>query len=74
MYAQGLKRSLECQICREEPWDTVTECGHLFGAECIKQWLNTWVEDDEGYLVLREPGCPVCRVALSEKDLKRVYV
>jgi Zinc finger, C3HC4 type (RING finger) len=45
-----LERSLECQICREELWDTVTGCGHLFGAECIKQWLETsptWVEDIE---------------------------
>lgn len=72
--AKGLKGSLECQICREEPWDTVTGCGHLFGAQCIKQWLNTWVEDDEGYLVLQEPRCPLCRLALSERDLKRVYV
>ena len=46
-----LERSLECQICRGEPWDTVTGRGRLFGAECIKQWLNTWVEDDEGFLV-----------------------
>ena len=73
VYAKGLKRSLECQICREEPWDTVTGCGHLFGAECIKQWLNTCVEDDEGYLVLPD-HCPTCRAELSAKDLKRVYV
>ena len=73
----SLKRSLECQICRDEPWDTVSGCGYLFGAECIKQWLEaspTWVEDDVGHLVLQEPRCPVCRVALSEKDLKRVYL
>ena len=76
-YTTHLKRSLECQICQEESWDTVTGCGHLFGAKCIKQWLetnSTWVEDSEGYLVLQEPRCPLCRVALSEKDLKRVYV
>ena len=67
--------SLECQICRDEPWGTATGCGHLFGTECIKHWLEvstTCTKDDEGYLVLQEPSCPVCRVALSEKDLKRV--
>jgi rubrerythrin len=69
-----LKRSLECQICRAGRWETVTGCGHLFCAQCIKQWLEVWVEDNEGYLVLREPHCPTCRAVLSAKDLKRVYV
>ena len=76
MDAKSLKWSLECQICWEESWDTVTGCGHLFGADCIKQWLEApnWVEDDEGCWVLQEPRCPVCRVTLSEGDLERVYV
>jgi chromosome condensin MukBEF ATPase and DNA-binding subunit MukB len=37
MEVKRLEQSLECQICRDEPWDTATGCGHLFGAECIKQ-------------------------------------
>ena len=72
-----LERSLECQICRDEPWDTATGCGHLFGAECIKQWLKedcAWIENDDGLLVLQAPRCPICMTAMSEKDLKRVYV
>ncbi len=54
-------------------WDTGTGCDHLFGAECIKQWLEasrTWAEDEEGASVPQEACCPVCRVTLSEKDLK----
>jgi RING-type zinc-finger len=49
VFAKRLERSLECQICRGERWDTVTGCGHLFGAECIKDWLkadSAWVEDE----------------------------
>ena len=72
---KGLKRSLECQICREEPWDTATTCGHLFSAECIKHWLeekSAWMEDDEGILIFQAPRCPACRLALSG-DM-RIYV
>jgi hypothetical protein len=73
-YVKRLERSLECSICGGERWDTVTGCGHLFGAECIKQCMNSaWVKDDEEYLVW-EPRCPVCRVSISEEDLKQVYV
>ena len=74
MFAKGLKRSLDCQICRSARWDTVTGCGHLFCVECIEQWMEVWVEDDEGYLVLRESHCPTCRAVLLAKELKRVYV
>jgi hypothetical protein len=77
MEVKRLKLSLECQICRDEPWDTATGCGHLFGAECIKQWLeedSAWTEDDEGIWVFQAPRCPVCRLALSERELRRIYV
>lgn len=40
MEVKRLERFLECQICQDEPWDTATGCGHLFGAKCIKQWLE----------------------------------
>lgn len=72
-----LRRSLECQICREEPWDTATGCGQLFSGECIRHWLgedSSWREDDDGIWVRQAPRCPVCRIALSERDLKRVSV
>ena len=65
-----LEWSLECQICRGEPWDTATGCGHLFGAECIKLWLeedSAWIEDEDGVLVLQAPCCPVCRMTVSER-------
>ena len=77
MEVKRLERSLECQICRGEPWDTTTGCGHLFGAECIKQWLeefSAWTEDDDGILVLQTPHCPICRRTVSDKDLRRVYI
>ena len=74
VYAKGLKRCLECPICRSERWDTVTGCGHLFCTKCIEQWTEVWVEDDEGYLVLQESRCPTCRAVLLVNELKRVYV
>jgi Ring finger domain len=64
MEVKRLKRSLECEICRGEPWDTATGCGHLFGAECIRRWLDehsSWTEDDEGILVFQLARCPVCQ-------------
>jgi asparagine synthetase B (glutamine-hydrolysing) len=77
MEVKSLKRSLECQICREEPWDTATTCGHLFSAECIRHWReenSAWAEVAEGIWVFQAPRCPVCRLALSERDLRRIYV
>ena len=77
MEVKRLERSLECQIYRGEPWDNATRCGHLFGAECIKQWLeedSTWMEDDDGILVLQASLYPVCKVALSGRDLRRIHV
>lgn len=72
-----LEQSLNCPICRREPWDTAIGCGHLFGAECIKQWIkgsSGWIEVDDGMWVLRAPHCPVCRKAVAEEDLRRVYI
>ena len=77
MEVKRLERGLECQICQGERWDTATECGHLFCAECIKQWLEddcTWMDDDDGVQVLQPPCCPVCRAALSERHFRRIYV
>lgn len=31
-------------------------------------------EDEGGCLIFKEPRCPVCRVAVSVKDIKRVSV
>ena len=58
MEVKRLERSLECSICWGEPWDTANACGHLFGAECIKQWLaefSAWREVDDGVWVLQTP-------------------
>ena len=72
-----LERSLECQICPVEAWDTATGCGHLFGAGCIQQWLETnsgWEKDGDGIWVSHTPRCPICREAMSERDLRRIYL
>ena len=73
--AEDLERTLECRICREKQWDTVTGCGHLFCAGCIKEWLDYsahWTDEDGHPVEKRD--CPVCRKVVLEKDLKRVYI
>jgi hypothetical protein len=47
-------------------------CDHLFGADCIKQWLednSAWMEDDDGTLMSWVPRCPHCRMTLSKRDI-----
>jgi Ring finger domain len=59
----SLERSLECQICGVEPWGTGTGCGHLFGADCIDQWLeenSAWMENDDGSLMSYSSSLIAC--------------
>ena len=61
---QQFKAQKECAICLTEftTEDRVTplscDIKHYFHSSCIEQWIKT------------NPNCPLCRVAINEKDLK----
>ncbi|KAH7108156.1 SNF2 family N-terminal domain-containing protein [Auriculariales sp. MPI-PUGE-AT-0066] len=47
-----------CRLCNDIAEDAIqSKCRHIFDRECIKQYLNTSVE--------QTPACPVCHLALS---------
>jgi DNA repair protein RAD16 len=47
-----------CRICLDEGEDAImSKCKHVFCRECIRQYLETAVE--------QVPECPVCHVALT---------
>ncbi|KAJ8086065.1 DNA repair protein rad16 [Marasmius tenuissimus] len=47
-----------CRICNEVAEDAIqSKCRHIFDRECIKQYLNTAIE--------QTPACPVCFVPLT---------
>ena len=61
----------KCPICLGA-WTNVGEhrlcslrCGHLFGFECIKQWLNS---DNES-----AKKCPQCNAKASAKQIRFIY-
>lgn len=79
---EDLRLDDQCAICHEKLFDSEnaklshapvkTECGHIFGRECIIRWLDPmcwWssVEDDasseemEAIVNGRKRDCPVCR-------------
>ncbi|KAE9394295.1 hypothetical protein BT96DRAFT_998675 [Gymnopus androsaceus JB14] len=47
-----------CRICNDIAEDAIqSKCRHIFDRECIKQYLNTAIE--------QTPSCPVCFVPLT---------
>uniref|UniRef100_A0A0W0GE17 Uncharacterized protein n=1 Tax=Moniliophthora roreri TaxID=221103 RepID=A0A0W0GE17_MONRR len=47
-----------CRICNDVAEDAIqAKCRHIFDRECIKQYLNTAIEQN--------PACPVCFVPLT---------
>ncbi|KAF5346937.1 hypothetical protein D9758_010160 [Tetrapyrgos nigripes] len=47
-----------CRICNDIAEDAIqSKCRHIFDRECIKQYLNTAIEQN--------PACPVCHVMLT---------
>ncbi|KAL8290154.1 hypothetical protein RQP46_003093 [Phenoliferia psychrophenolica] len=49
---------LTCRICFDEAEDAVqTQCRHIFCRECVRQYLETALE--------QKPGCPVCNVHMT---------
>ncbi|KZS92628.1 hypothetical protein SISNIDRAFT_412173 [Sistotremastrum niveocremeum HHB9708] len=47
-----------CRLCSDVAEDAIeSKCRHIFDRECIKQYLNTAVE--------QTPDCPICHVPLS---------
>lgn len=58
----------ECPICLQTITDrTVLEgCQHAFDFECIREWLQTQVDDIENQT------CPICREVLLPNDTVRI--
>ncbi|PBL01974.1 hypothetical protein ARMGADRAFT_1108065, partial [Armillaria gallica] len=47
-----------CRLCNDIAEDAIqSKCRHIFDRECIKQYLNTAVEQN--------PACPVCHLVLT---------
>ncbi|KDQ12678.1 hypothetical protein BOTBODRAFT_112348 [Botryobasidium botryosum FD-172 SS1] len=47
-----------CRLCHDIAEDAIkSKCHHIFDRECIKQYLNTAVE--------QSPACPVCHIPIS---------
>ncbi|KAJ6543921.1 SNF2 family N-terminal domain-containing protein [Mycena capillaripes] len=47
-----------CRICNDIAEDAIqSKCRHIFDRECIKQYLNTAIE--------QQPRCPVCHLPLT---------
>ncbi|KAK0242216.1 SNF2 family N-terminal domain-containing protein [Armillaria nabsnona] len=47
-----------CRLCNDIAEDAIqSKCRHIFDRECIKQYLNTAVE--------QSPACPVCHLVLT---------
>ncbi|KAJ7477236.1 SNF2 family N-terminal domain-containing protein [Mycena galericulata] len=47
-----------CRICNDVAEDAIqSRCRHIFDRECIKQYLNTAIE--------QQPECPVCHLPLT---------
>ncbi len=63
-----------CRICNDVAEDAIqSKCRHIFDRECIKQYLNTAIEQNVScirfvypkVLTLPQPACPVCFVPLT---------
>ncbi|KAG7096575.1 hypothetical protein E1B28_003995 [Marasmius oreades] len=56
--AEDVGEATICRICNEIAEDAIqSKCRHIFDRECIKQYLNTAIEQN--------PACPVCFVPLT---------
>ncbi|KAF9268324.1 hypothetical protein L218DRAFT_995053 [Marasmius fiardii PR-910] len=56
--AEDVGEATICRICNEVAEDAIqSKCRHIFDRECIKQYLNTAIEQN--------PACPVCFVPLT---------
>jgi DNA repair protein RAD16 len=63
-----------CRLCNDIAEDAIqSRCRHIFDRECIKQYLNTAVEQTvccpafvrDLELTSRQPACPVCHLPLT---------
>ncbi|KAJ4000578.1 SNF2 family N-terminal domain-containing protein [Lentinula boryana] len=55
---ENLSEATVCRICNDIAEDAIqSKCRHIFDRECIKQYLNTAIEQN--------PSCPVCFVPLT---------
>lgn len=62
-----------CRICNDIAEDAIqSKCRHIFDRECIKQYLNTAIEQNVSILSASslsnasfQPNCPVCHLPLT---------
>ena len=60
---QKLREMVHCKICKERMKDVViTKCFHTFCRECIDASIES-----------RKRRCPICRVQISQNDVKRIF-
>ncbi|KAG8681874.1 DNA repair protein rad16, partial [Ceratobasidium sp. 394] len=53
-----ITEAMVCRLCNDIAEDAIqSKCKHTFDRECIKQYLNTAIE--------QQPACPVCHVPIS---------
>ncbi|KAJ1308393.1 hypothetical protein OPQ81_004099 [Rhizoctonia solani] len=53
-----ITEAMVCRLCNDLAEDAIqSRCKHTFDRECIKQYLNTAIE--------QQPACPVCHVPIS---------
>ncbi|KAF8760144.1 SNF2 family N-terminal domain [Rhizoctonia solani] len=71
-----ITEAMVCRLCNDLAEDAIqSRCKHTFDRECIKQYLNTAIEQQVrdivmfpalGVLIQRlQPACPVCHVPIS---------
>ncbi|KAL5530755.1 RAD16 [Sanghuangporus sanghuang] len=57
-FSSDVEEATVCRLCNDIAEDAIqSRCRHIFDRECIKQYINTAVE--------QVPACPVCHVSLT---------
>ncbi|KAL5488367.1 RAD16 [Sanghuangporus weigelae] len=57
-FSSDVEEATICRLCNDIAEDAIqSRCRHIFDRECIKQYINTAVE--------QVPACPVCHVSLT---------
>ncbi|KAL0949077.1 hypothetical protein HGRIS_009172 [Hohenbuehelia grisea] len=58
LFAPDADEATVCRLCNDIAEDAIqSKCRHIFDRECIKQYLNTAIE--------QQPDCPVCHLPLT---------
>ena len=52
---------MTCPVCNERDRDVVLPCNHMFCSECMGKNIES-----------RKRKCPMCRLPIDKKDLKKI--